>query len=252
MRVLRRRSDLIREEEAGDEAVACEGFARYRKTGTDQKEDTMKKKLALLLSLAIFTPCLGVEAKSGKTQDPGKAYADLVAYYTSLVGIASSYEGDEEGRYGVLEAARGLGDAAPDEMGYLIEDLSGDGVPELVIGELSGPVNALYTLVGGTPYLVFEGWYRNMFLSMGSGYFYNYASNGASSTGSGIFRLTKDGTKLTCESFLFTAPDGKNSTAVYSNATGSWDPAASKKTKMTEDDFYALDAPGETLPLIPF
>ena len=138
------------------------------------------------------------------------------------------------------------------EMGYLIEDLSGDGIPELAVGECSGMTNALYTLVDGKPELVFEGWYRSSYVYMGDGYFYYYGSNSASESGQGVFHLTKNGTGLECESFLFTGLNSDGDLEVYCNETGSWNPAESEKADMTAEDFWALDTPGDPLPLTPF
>ena len=138
------------------------------------------------------------------------------------------------------------------EMGYLIEDLSGDGIPELAVGGLYGMTNALYTLVDGKPELVFEGWYRNSYVYMGDGHFYYYGANSAAENGQGVFYLTKDGTELECESFLFTGLNRDGDLEVYYNETGSWDPAESEKSDMTAEDFWALDSAGEPLPLTPF
>ena len=138
------------------------------------------------------------------------------------------------------------------EMGYLIEDLSGDGIPELAVGERNGMTNALYTLVDGKPELVFEGWYRSSYVYMGDGYFYYYGSNSASESGQGVFYLTKNGTGLECESFLFTGLNSDGDLEVYRNETGSWNPAESEKADMTAEDFWALDPPGDPLPLTPF
>ena len=180
------------------------------------------------------------------------AYGGLVEFYSSLVRDPSSYEEDEKAAAGVLETAHSLGDNAATEMGYWIEDLSGDGIPEMAVGMLSGPVNAVYTLEAGKPVLVFEGWYRNTYIYMGDGRFYNSASAGASSSGSGVFYLSEDGKKLLCDSFLFTALDEDGKLEVYANETGSWDPEKSERTDMTIEDFWALDLKGEPMPLIPF
>ena len=161
-------------------------------------------------------------------------------------------DSDTPGEMGVLEAARAVGDNAVYEMGYRIEDLSGDGIPELAIGGCNGMTNALYTLVDGKPELVFEGWYRSSYIYMGSGYFYYYGSNSASESGQGVFHLTKNGTGLECESFLFTGLNSDGDLEVYRNETGSWNPAESEKADMTAEDFWALDPPGDPLPLTPF
>ena len=184
--------------------------------------------------------------------DPDLAYSELVEHFRALVVDPFGLESDEPGEMGVLEAARAAGDRAEYEMGYLVEDLSGDGIPELAVGELSGPINALYTQVDGQPELVFEGWYRSSYVYMGDGHFYYYGSSSAAETGQGVFYLTKDGTALECESFLFTGLDSGGDIRVYYNETGSWDPEESEKSDMTAEDFWALDPAGEALPLAPF
>ena len=60
------------------------------------------------------------------------------------------------------------------------------------------------------------------------------------------------GTRLECESFLFTSLNRDGHLDVYYNETGSWDPAESEKSDMTAEDFWALDPAGEPLPLTPF
>ena len=112
--------------------------------------------------------------------------------------------------------------------------------------------NALYTLVDGKPELVFEGWYRSSYVYMGDCHFYYYGANSAAENGQGVFYLTKDGTRLECESFLFTSLNRDGHLDVYYNETGSWDPAESEKSDMTAEDFWALDPAGEPLPLTPF
>lgn len=192
------------------------------------------------------------EQTSEQATDPDLAYSELVERFRTLVSDPFSQNSDKPGEIGVLEAARAAGDNAVYEMGYRIEDLSGDGIPELAVGERNGMTNALYTLVDGKPELVFEGWYRSSYIYMGSGYFYYYGSNSASESGQGVFYLTKNGTGLECESFLFTGLNSDGDLEVYRNETGSWNPAESEKSDMTAEDFWALDPPGDPLPLTPF
>lgn len=188
----------------------------------------------------------------GQAADPDLAYSELVERFRTLVSDPFDQDSDTPGEMGVLEAARAVGDNAVYEMGYRIEDLSGDGIPELAIGGCNGMTNALYTLVDGKPELVFEGWYRSSYVYMGDGYFYYYGSNSASESGQGVFYLTKNGTGLECESFLFTGLNSDGDLEVYRNETGSWNPAESEKSDMTAEDFWALDPPGDPLPLTPF
>lgn len=186
------------------------------------------------------------------TKDPDLAYSELVERFCTLVSDPFDQDSDKPGEMGVLETARAAWDNAVYEMGYLIEDLSGDGIPELAVGGLNGMTNALYTLVDGKPELVFEGRYRNSYVYMGDGYFYYYGSNSASESAKGVFYLTKNGTGLECESFLFTSLNSDGDLEVYRNETGSLDPAESEKSDMTAEDFRAMDPPRDPLPLTPF
>lgn len=186
------------------------------------------------------------------TKDPDLAYSELVERFCTLVSDPFGQDSDKPGEMGVLETARAAGDNAVYEMGYLIEDLSGDGIPELAVGGLNGMTNALYTLVDGKPELVFEGRYRNSYVYMGDGYFYYYGSNSASESAKGVFYLTKNGTGLECESFLFTSLNSDGDLEVYRNETGSLDPAESEKSDMTAEDFRALAPTEDPLPLTPF
>ncbi|MDD6060595.1 MAG: hypothetical protein PUB97_09480 [Ruminococcus sp.] len=192
------------------------------------------------------------EQTSVQTIDPDLAYSELVDRFRALVSDPFGQDGDNPGEMGVLEAARIAGDNAVYEMGYLIEDLSGDGIPELAVGELHGMTNALYTLVDGKPELVFEGWYRSSYVYKGNGHFYYYGANSAAENGKGLFYLSEDGTGLECERFLFTGLNEDGNIDVYYNETGSWDPAESEKSDMTAEDFWAMDPAGEPLPLTPF
>lgn len=210
----------------------------------------------------VRTPGLQIPEKGDKkpvgtkdpeqATDPDLAYSELVERFRTLVSDPFGQDSDKPGEMGVLETARAAGDNAVYEMGYLIKDLSGDGIPELAVGELNGMINALYTLVDGKPELAFEGWYRSSYVYMGDGHFYYYGSNSAAESGQGVFYLTKDGTRLKCESFLFTSFNSDGDVVVYSNETGSWDPAESSMSDMTAEDFWALDSAGEPLPLTPF
>lgn len=193
-----------------------------------------------------------MEQTSEQATDSDLAYSELVERFRTLVSDPFGQDSDKPGEMGVLETARAVGENAVYEMGYLIEDLSGDGIPELAVGGLYGMTNALYTLVDGKPELVFEGWYRSSYVYMGDGHFYYYGFNSAAENGQGVFYLTKDGTKLECESFLFTGLNSDGNIEVYYNETGSWDLAESEQSDMTAEDFWALDPAGEPLPLTPF
>ena len=181
------------------------------------------------------------------------AYEALIERYRAITADPYAFEDTErQGEYGVVEVAKYLGEGAMHEFGYVMEDLSGDGVPELAIGTLDGIIYSLYTFHDGQPLLVFEGGSRCVYVYMGSGHFFCDSSISADQSGKGIYILDEDGTGMECESFLFTGRDDNGDPAVFSNMSGSWDPSESEPAEMTVEDFWNLDSPGELLPLIPF
>lgn len=181
------------------------------------------------------------------------AQADPSAYDGILEGLYAIISNPDEADYedvpgamGVWEAARGAGDDALNALGYIIEDISGDGIPELMVGtvECGAWVRAVYTLADGEPQLVLEGWNRNQYGYDSDGIFYHSGSNGASSSCIGTYAITQDGTELECQDFYFTDFDeNSGDIRVYYNTTGSWDPAQSEETDLSEDDFWMMDLP---------
>lgn len=194
-----------------------------------------------------------VAEKQASPVSAAGAYDELVERYRALVLARQDYTDivhDDE--LGVFEAANSLGNNAVHELGYLIEDLSGDGVPELVVGKLNGEINALYTLQEGVPQFVFKGLTRSSYSYLGDGRFYYNGAGGAAATAQGVFRLAANGMALECDSFHFTALNSDGGIDVYYNETGSWDPAESQKTAMSAEDFLAYNPAVKLLPLTPF
>lgn len=153
-----------------------------------------------------------------------------------------------DGEMGIQEVAF-IGNAL-DFVGYAIEDISGDGIAELLIGYMddgtwnlySSNIFAVYTLKDNAPVLALSGVYRDAYRYLGGGRFLNVGSGGAYLNSFGTFSLSRDGQKLTCEDFYFTVPrkDAAWETTVYSNKTGECNAAKSAKFNGTEDDFWIL------------
>ena len=153
------------------------------------------------------------------------------------------------------------------DVGYCIEDLSGDGVPELLIGmipveEYEIPIKptlfAGYTLANGEAVRFLEGMGRSSYQWLGGGRFYHFGSGGAAYSAFGTYHLSPDGSELLCEEFYFTHETDETFTeiAVYHNTSGEWDVEKSEKTDMTPDAFWKrseeLDAQSTALVLTPF
>lgn len=210
-------------------------------------------------SCATFEAC---DFSSGSTPVlAGMTYEDLVRRYRDLAMDPDAFQdADGAGEQNFLmiagEMAADLGEDPADIMGYAIQDLNGDGVPELAIGftpEYGAYLSSLFTLAEGTPRLVFgEAGDGYTYLQDGS-FFYN-GCRSASENGKGIYQFTDDGTALICREFYFLRIlDGDESdAAVYYNSTGSWEIGDSRKTNMTEEEFWAWEPEYMYLPMTPF
>lgn len=210
-------------------------------------------------SCATFEAC---DFSSGSTPVlAGMTYEDLVRRYRDLAMDPDAFQdADGAGEQNFLmiagEMAADLGEDPADIMGYAIQDLNGDGVPELAIGftpEYGAYLSSLFTLAEGTPRLVFgEAGDGYTYLQDGS-FFYN-GCRSASENGKGIYQFTDDGTALICREFYFLRIlDGDESdAAVYYNSTGSWEIGDSRKTNMTVEEFWAWEPEYMYLPMTPF
>ena len=186
------------------------------------------------------------------------AYDELIQRYRQIVADPYGSSAETAGERCVLIAARDMRewDENPlTALGYAVEDLSGDGVPELVIGFLpdhSILQYAVYTLVDGRPQVVFEDEEGSLgYLGNGS---FHYVVSLPTGMGQGTVSLSQDGAQILWEDFYFTLDDifGGGAVTIYHNTTGSLDPAESELTDWTMEYFYAWEPEYEDLPMIPF
>ncbi len=176
----------------------------------------------------------------------------LERYYDLISGNRTDYD-YENGETGVYEILiynnEGEG---PNNIGYAIEDISGDNVPELLIGVVnpeSSPhyhgetILAAYTIADGSPVLSFDGWIRSNYRYIGDGSFYYYGSGGAMHTSFGTFTLTPDGRTLNCNQYYFTdeKEEGTGTIGFYYNEFGVADKSGSMELHITSDDFWDID-----------
>jgi len=183
-----------------------------------------------------------VDADKLETPEPDGA---LLAAYEAILErsvevLASGGDIEiKDGETGLLEACYG-----GTGVGYAIEDLNADGVPELILGPADGSsIYALYTGSGSEPVLLLEGWARNYWQYLGGGRFYVFGAGGVSYNMVGTFVLPRDGRELVCEDFYFTyeLDESFEEFGVFHNTEGLWDTSVSELTDMTYDDLWALD-----------
>lgn len=207
------------------------------------------KRITVLTALATLLICLLCPAFAQEPDDEA-IYAPVLSSAADLL----SREIPDEHIYapaetGIQEIRMGSGrEDAPWNVGYCLRDLSGDGIPELIIAEIKSQevkishgdrILALYTRVQNQPRLVLEGWGRNRYYLLPDGTLLNQGSGGAAYSCLGLFRLTPDGTQTECLDFYFTEPEGSEIVTYY-NTLGIWDPAYEGNQRL-DLDLWQLD-----------
>ena len=198
-------------------------------------------------------------AKDDEAEKQAQIEALLAAYEAILdrsVEVLSS-GGDIEtrdGEMGLLEACYG-----GTGVGYAVEDLTGDGVPDLILGSLEDDtIFAVYTGDRGEPVLMLEGGYRHPCRYLGGGRFFCSGSASAFNSILASYALSGDGLELTCEDFYFTdeSADNMMTVAFFHNTSGVMDPDVSEQLDMDYDGFFAIEdkwmSQVRTIELTPF
>ncbi|MDE5759043.1 MAG: hypothetical protein K2H85_10600 [Allobaculum sp.] len=122
--------------------------------------------------------------------------------------------------FGIVEAIISTyGGVSINDFEYVIQDFSGDGIPELAIihTQYSQSILSLYTLVNNEPSNVFYGWARSGYNYAGGSSFAHFGSNGAAYSATGLFSISEDGKDIIWQEYYFTEPN-----ATYFNTTGSY------------------------------
>lgn len=127
-----------------------------------------------------------------------KTYEDVLNNAFNIAYSSSKDRNAYEKYVGVKEAAYGIGpEARLSKIGYCIEDISGDGIPELIIAEIDhSRIVLLYTSVDGEPKFVLRGWGRNRYYLLDDGLLYHEGSSGAKYSTRSVSQLSED-----CTSF---------------------------------------------------
>ncbi|MBR5488148.1 MAG: hypothetical protein IKV72_00460, partial [Firmicutes bacterium] len=173
------------------------------------------------------------------------AYDELIGQIYSDIETDNLEESILEGSYSLYISLNHLEPAERLETaGYSIEDINGDGTPELLIGMVGENILFdLYALSDGKPVLVFESFARSSYSLMEDGKFWYYGSSSAASAGFGIFSLPAGSVELECEDFWFSdiKPGTDYEIGYYHNTTGIWAPEESEELTVLEDEFWEMD-----------
>ena len=157
-----------------------------------------------------------------------------------------------EGWTAILEGSGwGSSDNMLWEAGFTICDLSGDSVPELLIGSVaeeayegySTAVYAIYTIAEHQPLFVLDGVYRNIYYLLEDGSIFNQGSASAATSISGIYELSENGQELLCRDYWFTnEKDGNyNDIRCWHNTVGEMNTEVSEELNMTFEEFWVME-----------
>ncbi len=228
----------------------------------------MKKMIAAPLLLAMSLVLFGCGDKGAKTtaaaQTPpaaAPAAAKVPAYEAAYSKILDgAYEfvttGSEknlvnEGMGGVEEVYHMQGaQQAQNLLGYSLLDVTGDNVPELLVGFINSKMGsgyygneiyAVYSMVDGRAQRLLEGWGRTSINLLPEDKFFYRSSGGAAAYVYAKLSLASDGAS-NFDYYCFTQGAGDGTVRMYRNRTGSNDPKASQELKQTLDEFFESEA----------
>ncbi len=188
-------------------------------------------------------------------------YKDIKADFISLF---DNTDKEFDGAIGVSEIINQRGKSeALDVIGYAVKDLSGDDIPEFIVGVIDednkgSEILALYTVKDEKPVFVFESMTRSAYFLMNDGNLFYQGSAGAIYSIFGSYALTENGAELVCNDYWFTYEKDKTSYEIgyYHNTTGEFEKAVSEELNITEDEFFnkqsALIAKKTQTALTPF
>jgi len=220
--------------------------------------EIMKKSILIFVLIFVFGVVSGCEKTEVKTKQTNTdtaseyitEYEDVLANVYAFIENIDNEIGPAEGFDGIWEAAIVLGDEALNEIGYVLKDITGDNIPELLIGVFekaddaytNNEIYLLYTLREGSPEIVLYGWNRNAYALKDDNSFFYQGSSGAAQSAFGKYHVSKDG-ETVCDDFYFTYPNDDNpeKIEIYHNTTGVFYHEGAEKVNMTLDEFWELE-----------
>lgn len=172
--------------------------------------------------------------------------ATLKAYY-SLILNSSQADAVSDDMIAVHHVLSG-DDSDLWKVGYNVIDLSGDGIPELIIGAIEegrlaptygSAIYALYTLKDGKVEYLGGGLDRDGLFYIGDSKFYHERLGHPIDEVAGTYVLNVDGSKFTTLDYYFSAPKKDNPAefTYYYNKGGEPDPAKSEEVVSEERNF---------------
>ncbi len=231
---------------SSDQKTEAEGSGKDGEK--DEKENTKKKKKK--------------KSESSSKGDKGDEWVGLEddtdyekiyepVFEQIFDAINNGYNADAEYKYvssGLVEKIIYPGDAdLMEDVGYVMEDVSKDGIPELIIGSdenyngyPQSLIYSIFTVKDGEPFTTVEAWTRSSYSYMGDDQFYYWGSGGAAVTLMGENHLSKDGTEVEWDDFYFTDQKQDGQIGIYHNKTGVFEAEDAEELDMSEEEFSRI------------
>ena len=184
--------------------------------------------------IEAYTPAADYDAMYGDIIYKYKELVDEGADYYDIIGEDYPYETNENCS---LCYSVAIGDTSG-EIGYLISNLDGDGVSELVIGVCDDSfVIDVYTIRDGNVVRILDSGERYSSFYCGDGFFYQAGSSGAAYYSCTLYRIISGG--ATFFETIYTEPedvfDGNSATLYYYSDINLFDPE--NATEISEDEY---------------
>ena len=188
---------------------------------------------------------------------PCNTYQDILdnAYTVITNRGADIVQADEIFIYdGIREAGIGRStDEALAGIGYMLYDVDGNGIEELIIADMpendgglwDNRILLMYSLADDKPVLVIDGWARNRYYLLNDGTFYNEGSGGAAYTIFATYRMAADGISIEVMDYYFSdyRDDSfkeywlaEGNWGWFHNTTGEWEKDKSEFMEFENDD----------------
>lgn len=225
----------------------------------EEKQEKEEKKESEDLQEEAATQAVESEGKKESEEEskPEKEEdTDYEASYSPVLdevleAVTDGYDFEKGYKYisdGLMEKCMYPGDGDLTEtVGYVLEDISGDGIPELIVGcdeayGDNGPKSYIFsvlTLKNDKPFKVFDGWARSSYNWMGDDHFYYSGSGGAAITIFGENHLSRDGSEIIWDDFYFSDEKDGGEIGLYHNTTGVFDAKEAEELQISQSEFFS-------------
>ena len=217
----------------------------------DITEDLKENDVQERVEFAHVSADTGSDQAETGSVDYKQVYDDILQEMYRIVTdeeYADTLQEDNPAYLGISMARADIDGS--EALGYCMEDLNRDGVPELLVGycgqsddtPYSHILYAAYTCQDNAPILLYSGWYRNAFYYLGDGRFLNCGSNSAASSFYATYVLKPGESELTCEDYWFSegiwTVDGEVTIEYYHNTIGEYATDESEKLDISDDEFW--------------